>query len=275
VAGLVILGLVALGIYVAIRLSAAMSSWISGSRFRAYRMLANHFHGRYENRGLSDPPTVSFSHNGANVRVGLAPVVPGQVLGPRTRVVARFRHGLPFRMELAPVARPAPSQPPKGTRLVRVGDPLFDRGYVVQANDPEMAREFLSPVVRSSIEGLHRLGPPPGMLISINPERLLVQVDRNLAANSDWLIQAVHEALVILDGLHRGVSSRMTQGISIVSAGPAEASDGPPLCKVCGETIDTPGVICVVCKTPHHRDCWEFVGACSIYGCNGKQSVPA
>ena len=29
------------------------------------------------------------------------------------------------------------------------------------------------------------------------------------------------------------------------------------------------------CRTPHHRDCWEFVGACSIFGCNGKQSVPA
>jgi len=36
-----------------------------------------------------------------------------------------------------------------------------------------------------------------------------------------------------------------------------------------------PGVICVVCKTPHHRDCWEFVGSCSIYGCNSKMSTSA
>lgn len=174
VVGLVILFVFALGVYVAIRFFAGLTSWITGNRFRAYRVLANQYHGRYENRGISDPPTVSFSYNGCNVRVGLAPVVPGQVLGPRTRVVARFRRGIPFRMELAPVARPAPSQPPKGTRLVRVGEPAFDRSYVVQANDTDMARAFLSSAVRSSVENLHHLGPPPGMLISINPERLLV-----------------------------------------------------------------------------------------------------
>jgi hypothetical protein len=274
--GLIILGVVALAIYLAIRLSAAVSSWISGSRFRGYRLLASHYRGRYENRGLSDPPTVSFSYNGSNVRVGLAPQVPGQSLGPRTRVVARFRRGLPFRLELAPVARPSPSQPPKGTRLVRLGEAEFDRKYVVQANDADMAREFLSPVVRSSIESLHRLAAPPGLLISINPERLLVQVDRNLAVNAEWLILAVREALVIHDGLQRGVTNRISQGISIVSTGPAEPGDaGPPLCKVCGETIDTPAVLCATCRTPHHRDCWEFVGACSIYGCNSKQCVPA
>jgi hypothetical protein len=274
--GLIILGLVALGIYLAIRVGAAASAWISGSRFRAYRILATSYHGRYENRGLSDPPTVSFAHNGSNVRVGLAPQVPGQALGPRTRVVARFRRGLPFRLELAPVARPAPPQPPKGTRIVRLGDPEFDRHYIVQANDADMAREFLSTSVRRSVENLHRLALPPGMLISINPERLLVQVDRNLAAYPDWLMLAVNEALVIHDGLQLGVATRIGQGISIVSTGPAEPGDsGPPLCKVCGETIDPPGVLCATCRTPHHRDCWEFVGSCSIYGCNGKQCVPA
>jgi hypothetical protein len=273
---LVILGLIVFVIYAAIRFVAGVSGWISGSRFRAYRALAARYHGKYENRGLSEPPTVSFSHNGSNVRVGLAPQVYGKLVGPRTRVVARFRQGLPFRLELAPVARPGPPQPPKGTRLVRLLDPEFDRGFVVQANDTEMAQEFLTPTVRSTIVNLLRLAPPGGMLLSINPERLLVQVDRNLAAYADSLLLAVHGALVIHDGLLAGVSSRLGQGIAIVESGAAEPDDaGPPICKVCGEAILTPGVICVTCRTPHHRDCWEFVGSCSIYGCNGKQSVPA
>lgn len=270
----VVLGVLALLLYVVIRFAATAGSWFTGTRFRAYRQLASLYHGRYESRGLSDPPTVSFSYWGSTVRVGLAPHVPGQHLGPRTRVVARFSQGLPFRLELAPISRPAPAQPPKGTRVVRVGDQEFDHGYVVQANDPDMAREFLCPSVRWAIGNLSRIAPPGGMLISINPERLLVQVDRNLAQHGDTLPYAVREALVIHDGLTQGVAARLTQGIAIVSAGAADEEEGPPVCKVCGEAITGPAVRCASCKTPHHRDCWEFVGACSIYGCQGKQSVP-
>ena len=34
---------------------------------------------------------------------------------------------------------------------VRSGQPDFDRGYIVQANDPDMAREFLASSVRRAI----------------------------------------------------------------------------------------------------------------------------
>jgi hypothetical protein len=272
---LVILGLVLLAIYLAIRLGASAGAWTAGGRYRAYRLLAQRYHGRYESRGLGEPPTVSFVYNGSNVRVGLAPNVPGQALGPRTRVVARFRTGLPFRLELAPSRRPSPPQPPRGTRPVRVGDPEFDRAFVVQANDPEMAAAFLAPPARLAVASLLRMAPPSGMLVSVNPERLLVQVDRNLALEPDALPAAVREALVLHDAVRLGVESRLGQGISIVAAGPAEPDDaGPPICKVCGDPIVTTAVVCADCQTPHHPDCWEFVGACSIYGCNGKHRLP-
>ncbi len=274
---LLVVVLVVLGIYLAIRLAATASAWFAGNRFKAYRLLAERYRGRYENRGLTDPPTVSFSYNGSNVRVGLAPTVPGQSLGPRARVVARFRSGLPFRLELAPITRPTPPQPPKGTRPVRTGDVDFDRAFLVQANDVEMARAFLTFEVRQAVAELRSLMPPSGMLLSVNPERLLVQVDRNIAQQPEALLYAVHQALVIHDGLQAGVISRIAQGIEIVASGQASvAENGPPLCKVCGELItNDPAVLCAVCRTPHHRDCWEFVGSCSIYGCVGRQSVPA
>jgi hypothetical protein len=274
--GLITLGLFALLLYLFIRLAAGAAAWTAGARSRPYRQLAARFRGRFESRGFGEPPTVSFTHNGSNVRVGLAPQVAGKPQSPRTRVVARFPRGLPFRLELAPISRPAPVQPPKGTRVVRVGDLEFDRAYVVQANDIEMARAFLSPAVRWSIGNLERLGPPGGMLVSVNPERMLVQVDRNLGLHAEPLASAVHESLIIHDGLCQGVSAQLNEGIAIVAAGPAAPDDaGPPICKVCGEAIVVPGVLCETCKTPHHRDCWEFIGACSIYGCNGKRSVPA
>src|SRR4051794_35028479 len=85
-----ILGIVVLAFYLFVRTLSKSASWISGSRFRAYRHLADRYRGRYENRGMTDPPTVSFSYKGASVRVGLAPHVAGQPNLPRTRVVIRF-----------------------------------------------------------------------------------------------------------------------------------------------------------------------------------------
>src|SRR5690242_12287469 len=108
---LVFVGVIVLVLYFALRGGTSLFTSFSGRRYRAYRQLANRYRGRYENRGFSDPPTVSFTYNGSNVRVGLAPVIPGQPQGPRTRVVARFSKGLPFRLELSPVLRAQPPQP--------------------------------------------------------------------------------------------------------------------------------------------------------------------
>src|SRR5271166_5906150 len=153
---LVVLGLIVVFIYAFIRVLASFNTWMTGTRYRAYRQLAHRLGGRYESRGMSDPPTVSFQLRGTAVRVGLAPTIPGQATVSRTRVVARFRSGIPFRLELAPVSRPAPTQPPKGTRPVKTGSPDFDHAFVAQANDAEMARDFLSPQVRQAIANLQR-----------------------------------------------------------------------------------------------------------------------
>jgi hypothetical protein len=268
---LAILGILLLLIYVLIRSVASASARMAGARYRAYRQLAARYQGKYESRGLSDPPTVSFGHRGSAVRVGLAPTIPGQSSLPRTRVVARFAKGLPFRLELAPASRPAPPQPPKGTRPIRVGVADFDRAFVVQANDPEMARELLGPSVRRAVDNLRRLAPPSGMLLSINPERMLVQVDRNLGLQVEALAYAVREAIDIHDCLQASVAARLSQGVEVVSVGPAAVEEGPPTCKVCGDPIVEYHVVCASCRTPHHRDCWTFIGGCSIFGCNSKQ----
>jgi hypothetical protein len=266
------------GCYLAVRLAASAIAGLGGSRHRAYRMLAHRRGGRYESRGMSDPPTVSFPHRGSTVRVGLAPVVAGQPTSPRTRVVARFAEGLPIRFELFPVARPAPAQPPKGTRPVRSGHAEFDRIYLARANDPEMAKGLLEPFeVRRAIDALRQLAPPSGMLISINPERMLAQVDRNLALHPGLLDAAVREVLILHDWLLATVATRMADGIDIVADGAAavDRAAGPLMCIVCGDPILAAHVVCVHCKTPHHRDCWMFIGACSTFGCQGKVSVPA
>src|SRR5258708_2721766 len=42
------------------------------------------------------------------------------------------------------------------------------------------------------------------------------------------------------------------------------------LCQVCGTNLELPApVVCELCETPHHEDCWRYLGCCSRYGCNG------
>ena len=101
-----------------------------------------------------------------------------------------------------------------------------------------MARDFLAPAARAAIANLQRGVHAGGMLVSINPERMLVQIDRNLGQNTEALSWAVQKALVLHDGLIEGVSRRVTQGIAIVDQpGAPDEDDGPPICKVCGEPI--------------------------------------
>ncbi len=272
---LLALAFIGLILYLFVRYTVKVVSWISGRRYRAYRVLAQRYRGRYESRGMSDPPTVSFFYNGTTVRVGLAPPIPNQPPQPRTRVVLRFAKGLPFRFDLAPVSRPAPPQTPRGTRPVRTNDTDFDRYFYAHANDADMARDFLSLPCRHAIGHLTRLGPPGGMLISINPERMLVQVDRNLGVYPDALSAVVKEALVIHDALITGVTHKLAEGVEVFEAADdASEETGPPLCKVCGVLIEEgTRMRCKKCKAPHHIDCWEFIGACSIFGCNCKEGV--
>lgn len=47
----------------------------------------------------------------------------------------------------------------------------------------------------------------------------------------------------------------------------------PVLCALCG----SPGAAraCARCGTPHHQDCWDYGGGCTIYGCAGRESEVA
>lgn len=59
------------------------------------------------------------------------------------------------------------------------------------------------------------------------------------------------------------------------------SADGPPppmskgleprlvgaICQVCGRSDQSSWVLCVRCETPHHQDCWAYMGKCSTYAC--------
>jgi len=273
--GLFELILVLLIVYVIVRALAAVGSWAVGARYRAFRRLAARYGGRCEARGMSNAPIVSFQHDGDLIRVGLAPPGPGGSTAPATRIIVRFRRAVPLRLELAPVERGLPRGARKGTNPVRLGDREFDGGFVVQANDVEMARDVLSPAARWAIQSLQRLVHPGGLYVTVSPERLLTQIDRGLSENAEALFEAVAETLALREALLAGVAKRFAEGVTLLDASADDEPVGPSICKVCGEPIDGgPVAVCETCGAPHHRECWEYVGRCSIYGCDGKVAKP-
>ncbi len=48
-------------------------------------------------------------------------------------------------------------------------------------------------------------------------------------------------------------------------------SRGQETCQVCGEPIREERVVCASCATPHHPDCWDYTGVCSVFGCQSKR----
>jgi hypothetical protein len=44
-------------------------------------------------------------------------------------------------------------------------------------------------------------------------------------------------------------------------------------CGVCGQSVYFNKVLCSSCDTPHHLDCWEYNGVCSVYGCGSRDYV--
>jgi hypothetical protein len=101
--------------------------------------------------------------------------------------------------------------------------------------------------------------------VSFDAHRLLVK-KWSFIREFDRLVQYTELAIQLFDLALRPSD----EGIQFVEG------DTPPtwvraVCQVCGEEIQDDVVFCRRCKTPHHRDCWQYYGACSTYGCQEKK----
>jgi hypothetical protein len=57
-------------------------------------------------------------------------------------------------------------------------------------------------------------------------------------------------------------------GLEIVSA---RRNSKGAVCCICSEPLDSTVVYCRSCRTPHHYDCWAYIGHCSLYGCGDSK----
>lgn len=137
----------------------------------------------------------------------------------------------------------------------------FLRRNVVNGPDPEANRGFLSDGVRWQIERLRQFHTADEVYVSVYRGRLLVRKRAQLRRFPE-LEEFTQLALELYD---QAMLTRST-GIEFVQGDVAHVIKDA-VCRVCGDEIVTDMVFCRRCKTPHHLECWQYYGACAVYGC--------
>lgn len=171
-----------------------------------------------------------------------------------------------FRLELFPTSGNSPQRSFPGLESV-IGE-IEEGGlhFEVLANDARTAHQFLSDAVQNEINVLFRFGTPDLHLTIAGGCFLVRKRDpsgamRDLHMLSQWVFK-----------LYDTATAATQPGLELIASSEDWSFD-TAICGICGEEVQRDAVQCLSCQTPHHRECWEYFGACSIYACGEKQYV--
>jgi hypothetical protein len=147
---------------------------------------------------------------------------------------------------------------------IEIGSASFDSQYLITGNYRQTIRELLTPAVQSKINALRGLTGVQDIYIGIQAGTLLIKKRGYLR---DYV--SLHRFIELCTDLYDELVLR-DAGIEFVGT-PVDPEVNGAICQICGDEISGHVVYCRSCKTPHHRDCWHYYGACSTYGCGQQQ----
>lgn len=160
-----------------------------------------------------------------------------------------------------------------GMEDIEIGSPQFDRDFFISGNNRAHVRELLTSEVQAIIFRLSHVGAPNffgtrniqvkwagGVLTVTKPTFLTTyeQLEPFILLSSELFTAAMYT---------RQTGITFVEGVAGEIAEPDAAESQ---CPVCGEPLLAELVHCNACRTPHHRECWEYFGGCSTYACGNK-----
>jgi hypothetical protein len=153
-----------------------------------------------------------------------------------------------------------------GGEDLEVGDAAFDKDYVIKATPPELARRIFSRERREEgIRIVRRLRKYLDSTFVVSPQSVTVTVRDYLRDEPDIL--ALIETAVRF--VPFAIPNLPPVGMEVVEV--KVGMEGA--CPVCGTRTSERAIRCETCHTPHHRECWQYMGSCTTYACNGKRFV--
>lgn len=237
------------------------------------RRLAQRFRGRYEPGMLLMRGQIRLRFQGYPA---LLKFVPHGKQGVHTIFSITWPEPM-FRLEVYPQDILSGFRRLWGMEDIEIGSAEFDRAFYISGNNRQWVRDTLSAEVQTVIWKLAELGPPLGfrgtrdIQVQFLGGVLTITKPRDLQRYED-----LEQFITLSAELFQAAMGTRTTGIEFLSSGSVEpvAPDAvDSQCQVCGEPLAADLVWCAACKTPHHRECWEYFGSCSTYACGHKKHV--
>ena len=194
-----------------------------------------------------------------------------------------------FRLQVLPASMVARLKDLLGMQDVSVGDTRFDREYEISSNMARPVRRDTRPVVAESLESLRRHNGGFRLLIAggqfaicaataMTRPALLDTIQRVLAiyhrALEDFQTRERLRTLATTSPTPSSTGHRDARSTTAATPAPMVIDTEGSLditlqviCQICGEAILGEHVECRHCRTPHHEECWHYLGGCSTYAC--------
>ena len=257
-----------LAIAVAAVIGIAVSSQQKKTRASAFQQLAARFGGTSQGGGFFEKPSAHFNYQGVSTLVDTY-----STGGKHPKHYLQLRIYWPqndLRCEVYPEGFFLRLGKMLGMEDVEIGSPHFDRDYIISGGSAATLSKLLSPSVQQPIDQLRHWTGNGDIYILWSNGVLLVKKRCRVHRFPD-LLQFTTLALQLFDA----AMATRSEGITFVATTQhKEIADEPAVCQICGDEIIREIVYCRSCKTPHHLDCWQYYGACSVYGCGQTKYVP-
>lgn len=150
-----------------------------------------------------------------------------------------------------------------GFKDVQLDDPDFDAAFHVQSPHRAFAESVLKPWLRKRLRDVALFG---AFRWRLSRAGFLFRVSKRPASIADldrWTTLAF-DLLDVLPGADG--KDRVTLSETRVKV------DAESECGVCGASLAEGALVrCEKCRTPHHADCWDFNGRCSIFACGSTK----
>lgn len=237
----------------------------------AYARVARQRGGKVVEGGVFSRPMIVFSHREANVVLDVY-----STGGKHPTYYTQLHFDWPdnfLRCEVYPEGFFNRLGKLLGMTDLEIGSPNFDATYIITGNSAARIQDLLTPGVQIAIESLRHFLGNGDIYVAFRGGELLVK-KKSYLRDYGLLQQFITQGIE----LYEQASAAGCEGIDFVDEG--RIDDGavrlagkaaePPNCQVCGDAITDQMVICRSCRTPHHRECWKYYGACSTYGCGQK-----
>lgn len=247
----------------AVILAILRHNWLLAQRLDdMYERVARRWGGKSLPGGFLGRPAITFYFAGAPAKVDIY-----STGGKHPRYYTQIQFGwldAELRCEIYPEQFYHGVGKLLGMQDLQIGSPEFDHRYLINGNSDDAIRRLLNGQVQRAIEDLRQFLGNDDIYVSIRAGRLLIK-KRTLIRDEGTLERFIR----LGTSLHEAASNTSTEGIEFVNADAREAhlSLDSAICQVCGDDIKLDAVFCRSCKTPHHRDCWQYYGSCSTYGC--------